>query len=184
MTVIEVCDRTYGSASRYEEPLTLPELAVPYARSGILPRRGRACTPSELLGDATRTWLSSGRSSMSFRLRAGPCCYRGSRASDTRLAPGLLLHESAGQQGFPRSAFRFLPGTQTDELPHRLNMAVRADCGRSPARGRLGRQPWPRRWSPSVIPPASPGTAGARIRKGEHYPVQEGQDRPRLLRCP
>jgi DNA-binding CsgD family transcriptional regulator len=40
----------YGSASRCEEPLRLPELAAPYARSGVFPGRGGTRRQSELVG--------------------------------------------------------------------------------------------------------------------------------------
>jgi DNA-binding CsgD family transcriptional regulator len=50
MTVTEVSDRLYGAAIKRTEPVRLPELAVPYGRAGLLPRRGHAHQPWQLVG--------------------------------------------------------------------------------------------------------------------------------------
>jgi DNA-binding CsgD family transcriptional regulator len=43
-------DRLYGAAIKRTEPVRLSELAAPYGRSGVLPRRGRVPQPWELVG--------------------------------------------------------------------------------------------------------------------------------------
>jgi hypothetical protein len=50
------------------------------------------------------------------------------------------------------------------------------DPGPTDRRDRLAHRP--------VIPSGKLGTGRATIRKGEHYSIREGQDWPRLLRCP
>jgi hypothetical protein len=82
--------------------------------------------------------------------------------------------------------FRFLSGTQAGELPHRLNMRPCGSMGRPAPGGLL----FPARGTVAtaliapVIPSGQPVGLCARMRKGEHYPIGEGQDRPRLFRCP
>ncbi len=86
------------------------------------------------------------------------------------------------------TVFKFLSDTQTGELRHRLNMRR---CGPIGAVRRLAACRVPARetavTAPLIAPviPSGPARYGwCQNKEGEHYPIREGQDRPRLLCCP
>jgi hypothetical protein len=147
-----------------------------YARSGIQITRYGA-TPGDRLGDrGCRPGGYCACAPLSFLRRVTGLLAWGTR----QVLPGT------GEF----SAFRCSSSsrTQAGEFPRRLGMRP---CGLVGTVRRLGGLLSPARETAmtaplitDVVPRGQPGTAGARIRKGEHYPIREGQDRPRLLRCP
>src|SRR6266436_1788276 len=112
-----------------------------------------------------------------LRVRASVFLTKGDRTSGVEGTHQVL----PGTGEISVSVFKFLLDTQTGELPHRLNMRP---CGSIGAVRRLAVCCLPARRTAVTAPliaPSSPRgqprTAGARIRKGEHHPIREGQDR-------